>query len=158
MSRFCLKIRLHGHGRDCWNYARHTSTARTLAAQTMGLDPTTILSIAPEMLAVGDLNSGAFKVSDNYLCWLGDDWSGGYDNVEQCTPGVTGVSAFTAIDAIIGWLQNTDKFPNLNTIVVSGHSLGGQFTHRYASLGNNRGNSAVDVHYWVGNPGELLIC
>jgi hypothetical protein len=151
----CLSLpRMHGHGRDCWNYAGHTSHARDLAAQTLGLDPSTILSIAPEMFAIGDMNSGSFDVEDGYLCWLGDEWSGGADNVEDCTPGITGVSAFTAIDAIVGWLQNTTMFPALNTIVVSGHSLGGQFTHRYVSLGNDRGNDQVEMQYWIGNPGE----
>jgi hypothetical protein len=124
----------------------------------MGLDPTTILSIAPEMFAVGDLNSGAFSLEDNYLCWFGDEWSGGADNVEDCTPGVTGVSAFTAIDAIVSWLQNTTRFPVLDTVIVSGHSLGGQFVHRYTSMGSNRGNSKVEMSYWIGNPGEFHPC
>ncbi|UZJ55781.1 hypothetical protein CBS101457_005101 [Exobasidium rhododendri] len=149
-------IQIHGSGRDCWNYAKHTSDARTLATQTLGLDPSTILSIAPEMFAVGDMHAGAFSPSDEYLCWLGDEWSGGADNVEACTPGVKGVSAFTAIDAIVAWLQNTTMFPSLNTIVVSGHSFGGQFTQRYSSLGSNRGNDQVEMHYWVGNPASYL--
>lgn len=119
----------------------------------MGLDARSVLSIAPELLGVGDLHSGAFASTDGYLCWLGDDWSAGADNVAECTPGVSGVSAFTAIDAIIDWLQNKTRFPSLDTIVVSGHSLGGQFVQRYASLGSGRNVDGVDVLYWVGNSG-----
>lgn len=141
---------------SCWNYAKHTSKARDEAAETMGLDPTTILSIAPEFLGIGDMKSGSFKASDNYLCWLGDDWSGGYQNIPDCTPGTTNVTSFQAMDALVAWSSDKSRFPNVDTVVVSGHSLGGQYVNRYAALGKPPQTDGVDLEYWVGNAASYL--
>lgn len=42
------------------------------------------------------------------------------------------VSSFEIIDALIADLLGSGVFPNLQHIVISGHSAGGQFTQRYA--------------------------
>ena len=43
------------------------------------------------------------------------------------------ISSFEVIDQIISHIAEPDLFPNLATIVVAGHSAGGQHVNRYAA-------------------------
>lgn len=49
---------------------------------------------------------------------------------------------------------NKATFPNINHIVVSGHSMGAQMLHRYAAVGKTRTQLGVQVpiSYYLGNP------
>lgn len=51
------------------------------------------------------------------------------------------------------YFANKAIYPNLNQIVVAGHSLGGQTINRYAVLGKNLGLS-TPIRYWMGNPND----
>ena len=46
-------------------------------------------------------------------------------------------------------------FPNLNQIVIAGHSLGAQTVQRYAAIGNQL-NTRSPISYWVGNPNSYV--
>jgi hypothetical protein len=43
----------------------------------------------------------------------------------------------------------------VETIVIAGHSEGGQMIHRYAQLSNHP-VVEPEVHYWIGNPASWL--
>jgi len=56
------------------------------------------------------------------------------------------------MDEILRQAANRKTFPNLKSIVVTGHSAGGQFTSRYALANNVHGSLGVPVRYIVSNP------
>lgn len=64
------------------------------------------------------------------------------------------VSSYAALDTIVAHLSDRTRFPNIEEIVVAGHSAGGQVTHRYAAGGMpSRG---VPIRYVVANPSTFL--
>jgi pimeloyl-ACP methyl ester carboxylesterase len=44
-----------------------------------------------------------------------------------------GISSYAVVDTMVGLLRN-GNFPNLNWVIIAGHSAGGQFTQRYAAF------------------------
>ena len=63
-----------------------------------------------------------------------------------------GVSSFDFMDEIVRRLSRKDVFPNLKSIVVAGHSAGGQFVVRYAMLNQLHDIVGVSISYVVSNP------
>src|SRR5206468_4029883 len=61
----------------------------------------------------------------NWPC-LGDSWRSGGLAVGSA------VSSFDLLDEILRRVSMREVFPNLKSIVVAGHSAGGQFVTRYA--------------------------
>jgi hypothetical protein len=64
----------------------------------------------------------------NELYW-GTGWVSGYNSENGSPP----TSSFKVMDEMIGKLLDRSLYPNLQEIVVVGHSAGGQFTQRYAA-------------------------
>lgn len=66
------------------------------------------------------------------------------------------VSAFTIIDTFLKKFADKKVFPNLKTIVLTGHSAGGQLTQRYAIGTQIEKELSSDIHirYVVANPGS----
>ena len=64
-------------------------------------------------------------------------------------------SSFYVLDQLIHYFDNTTLFPNVNQIVLAGHSLGGQMLQRYASISTDVSNTNSPVTYWIGNPNSL---
>lgn len=131
----------------------------TCRAQSLGITPNAAqetIVIAPKFRStVYDNNNPA-----GYHVWNGDNWSKGSESV------TTGhVSSYAVIDAMIGTLAGSSRsfgglqrrFPNLEMIVIAGHSAGGQFAHRYAATNGRDGNlGGVRMRYIVANPSSYL--
>jgi cyanophycinase len=66
------------------------------------------------------------------------------------------VSSFTLIDTIIKRISDSNKFPNLRKILVTGHSAGGQFTQRYAIGSKIDREVTVDVEFVPSNPSSYM--
>ena len=69
------------------------------------------------------------------------------------------VSSFDAIDAILEILGDHRRFPNLKTVVLAGHSAGGQLLQRYAVVGRGGDlleRSGIRVRYVVANPSSYV--
>ena len=64
------------------------------------------------------------------------------------------VSPFDVLDKVIDHFLDRKQYPNLNTVVVSGFSLGAQLTQRYIALRKN----ALDarVNFGVSAPGSFM--
>jgi pimeloyl-ACP methyl ester carboxylesterase len=62
------------------------------------------------------------------------------------------LSAFDFMDEILSRLARKDVFPNLKTIVVAGHSAGGQFVTRYEMLNQIQEKLGIPLSYVVANP------
>jgi pimeloyl-ACP methyl ester carboxylesterase len=62
------------------------------------------------------------------------------------------LSSFDFMDEILRRLARKGVFPNLKTIVVAGHSAGGQFVTRYEMLNQIHDKLGIAVSYVVANP------
>jgi hypothetical protein len=67
------------------------------------------------------------------------------------------MSSYEVMDRILRALGDRSRFPNLRTIVVTGHSAGGQYTQRYA-IGTqvDRELPGVELRYVVANPSSYM--
>ena len=110
------------------------------------------LLVVPQFLA--DMDLPAHGLPPDTLHWGRDSWMAG-DPAHGPAP----VSSFEAIDAILAHLADPALFPNLKTVVVAGHSGGGQVVERYAVVG--KGEAAltakgIHVRYVVANPSSYV--
>jgi len=138
----------HGLLRDADVYLKSGEAARAEAGDA---GHGTLL-IVPQFLA--DIDIPAHGLPAETLRWGRDSWMAG-DPAHGPAP----VSSFEAIDAILARLADRALFPNLATVVVAGHSGGGQVVERYAVVG--RGEAAltatgVHVRYVVANPSSYV--
>jgi cyanophycinase len=78
-------------------------------------------------------------------------WKYGYKSQDSDS-----VSSFTLIDTMISRIEKSDRFPNLKSIVITGHSAGGQFTQRY-SVGSMINSKVVaEVEFVPSNPSSYM--
>lgn len=140
-------IIVHGQGRNADNYF----VSGVLAALAAGRLQDSLV-IAPRLAS----NSGGGcrdTLDPGEISWTcgGDaDWRGG-----GSAKGAN-VFAFDLIDELIRQLSDRDVFPNMKTVVVSGHSAGGQFANRYSILAKSDRAGTVAVKYAVLNPSTYL--
>jgi pimeloyl-ACP methyl ester carboxylesterase len=135
-------IVVHGAGRDADNYFRTALAATFLAG---ALDDTIVIS--PRFASNGGGCMDMLAPAEvNWPC-NGDSWrSGGTaTNDEKLT-------SFEFMDEILRRLTRKETFPNLGTIVVSGHSAGGQFVTRYEMANQVHDKLGLPVSYVVANP------
>jgi pimeloyl-ACP methyl ester carboxylesterase len=143
---------VHGINRDADNHFR---TALAAAFLANALNDTVI--VAPRFAS----NSGApgnetgncpdMLASDeaNWICenQRPDTWRSGGVAI-----GGNQLSSFDFMDEILCRLARKEFFPNLRTIVVAGHSAGGQFVTRYEMLNQVHDKLGIQVSYVVANP------
>ncbi|SJX60648.1 uncharacterized protein SRS1_11876 [Sporisorium reilianum f. sp. reilianum] len=165
-------IMLHGLGRDAWAYFDLTresllnATSRTeRSSHRPRLRFDEVVVMAPVFTNLED--PGCYPVDDqknptsNALVWNASSWAQGADSVypnsiydaEGKLFQPPGVSSYEALDAAVAWFSNKTVFPNINTIIVAGHSLGAQMVQRYALIGAVP-SATVPVHFVVANPGS----
>jgi pimeloyl-ACP methyl ester carboxylesterase len=137
-------IMIHGLGRDADNYYRHVLAAAFLAG---ALDDTVV--IAPRFAS----NEGGpckDQLAPGELGWRcqprNDTWrTGGAALGSE-------VTSFDIVDELLRRLARKEVFPNLRTLVVAGHSAGGQFVSRYEMANQVHERLAVKPTYLVANP------
>jgi pimeloyl-ACP methyl ester carboxylesterase len=134
---------------------RNADTYRAIAEAApaaSGVDLESVLLVEPQFL--DEVDAAAQHLPAETLRWTGTNWEGGDD-----ADGPASISSFAALDAILARLADRATFPALNTVVVAGHSGGGQLVQRYAVAG--RGDSAlikagIHVRYIVANPSSYV--
>ncbi len=135
-------IIVHGTSRDPDNYFRNG-----LAAEFLGnaLEDTAL--IVPRF-ASADGNCHD-KLDDNEVAYPcnGDSWRAGGP-----APKNKSITSFDFMDEILRKLALKKAFPNLKTIVIAGHSAGGQFVHRYEMSNTVHEKLGLPVTYVVANP------
>ena len=149
-------IFVHGIKRDADNHFRTALAAAFLA--DVGDDT---LIVAPRFAS----NSGA-KGNEAGHCgdvletheanWVCDDrrtdtWRTGGTEV-----GDSGIASFDYMDRIVRLLADKHAFPNLRTIVIAGHSAGGQFVTRYEMTNAIHEQPGVRISYVVANPSSYV--
>ena len=136
-------VMVHGAGRDADNYFRTAVAAAFLAG---ALDDTVV--IAPRF-ASNEGRGCADKLDGNEVNWPcgGDSWrSGGVSSSNH------NLTSYDFADEILRKLARKSVFPNLQTIVVAGHSAGGQFVTRYEMANKVHDTLGVKIDYVVSNP------
>lgn len=141
-------VMFHGKGRDVEGYYRTAQEAADIAGSA-GRD--TVL-IAPQFLDTVDIE--AHHLPAEVLRWQGTDWEAGATAAAPFP-----LSTFDVIDALLKRLADRASFPNLKTIVVAGHSGGGQLVQRYAVVGRVAAALAdVGIHlrFVIANPSSYI--
>jgi hypothetical protein len=135
-------IMVHGTNRDADNYFRTAIGAAFLGA---ALDDTIV--IAPRIAsAAGNCRD---TLAANEVSWscTGDSWRSG--GTSASTDKLT---SFDFVDELLRKLAKKDAFPNLKSIVVAGHSAGGQYVNRYSMANHVHETLGLPVTYIVANP------
>ncbi|WP_206950976.1 alpha/beta hydrolase [Trinickia acidisoli] len=140
-------ILIHGRLRNADAYFELAQQARAAG----GHDDETLL-IVPQFLAAADV--AAHRLAPDALHWEWTGWMGG-----DAALGPAPLSSFDALDAILELLAQRTRFPSLETVVVAGHSGGGQVVQRYAVV--TRGESqltgqGIALRYVIANPSSYV--
>lgn len=136
-------IVIHGNGRDASGYFDST----LMAAEERGvLDETFI--IAPSF------KISSIKTVPDLLYWDGN--SGWKVGDKSSTNLKSRFSSFEIVDLFVKELNDKSRFPNLQEIVVIGHSAGGQFVNRYAAGNSVDKAGKVSMRYVVANPSSYM--
>ena len=141
---------VHGQGRNADGYFRHMLAAGFLAD---ALHNTLIIS---PRFASNNGKSCLDKMEDKEVGWIcsgPESWRSG--GMRAKVSGLE-LNSFDFMDAILLKLSNDKVFPNLKTIVIAGHSAGGQYVNRYQfsnqvhdKLAAERG---IQISYVIANP------
>lgn len=173
-------IVIHGLLRDPWNYANDVRKLAPTSEKHFGshiskqtlnalekvtdsnIDMDSVAVMAPYFPNGADkgyaypwtegLASGKGSTS-NALVWAGSQWSAGSDN--EYPHNSRNTSSFYVLDTLIRYFDDKTLFPNLNEIVLVGHSMGGQMLQRYAAIGDQL-DTISPVTLWVGNPDSMV--
>jgi pimeloyl-ACP methyl ester carboxylesterase len=138
----------HGKGRDVEGYYQTALKAAAIAGNASG----NTVFIAPQFLTNED--ECADCKSGKLLHWRGTAWESG-------TPalGPAHISTFEIIDFLLAHLADRSLFPNLESIILAGHSGGAQLTQRYAVVGKQLAalrQSGIRLRFVIANPSSYL--
>jgi pimeloyl-ACP methyl ester carboxylesterase len=135
-------IMVHGTLRN----ADHYFTTATGAAFLAGALGDTIVISPAFHSADGHCHD---KLAANEVSWScnGDSWRSGGTSASD-----PNLASFDFIDRILKDLADKKTFPNLQAIVVAGHSAGGQFVSRYEMANRVHETLGTPVTYVVANP------
>jgi pimeloyl-ACP methyl ester carboxylesterase len=138
----------HGKGRDVEGYYRAALRAADLAG---GDAADTTIVVAPQFLNEEDARAHGLPI--NVLRWRQGAWEAGVD-----AAGPSPINAYTVIDDIVARLADRNVFPNLRTIVLAGHSGGGQAMQRYAIVGHAEklAGEGIHIRYVIANPSSYM--
>jgi pimeloyl-ACP methyl ester carboxylesterase len=146
---------VHGINRDADSHFRTALAAAFLAGT---LNDTAI--VAPRFASnssgpgnqTGSCRDTIAPDEANWVCDPSrpDTWRSGGGEV-----GNDKLTSFDFMDEIIRRLARKDVFPNLKTIVVAGHSAGGQFVIRYEMSNQVHDSVGVPISYIVSNPSSF---
>ncbi|MDB5689016.1 MAG: hypothetical protein JWL91_892 [Sphingomonas bacterium] len=135
-------IMVHGTLR---NGDLYFSTALAAAFIGKALDDTVVIS--PNFSSAA--GRCADKLAPNEISWScgGDSWRSG--GVAASDPKLT---SFDLVDKLVRMLADKAVFPNLKSVVIAGHSAGGQFVNRYSMANRIHDSAGVAMSYVVANP------
>lgn len=110
------------------------------------------LVIAPQFLEETDIVQHHLPATT--LRWAPTAWSGGEDAI-----GPEAASSYDVLDRALVTLIDRDLFPNLKTVIIAGHSAGGQVVSRYVVVGTGPTDllkAGMKVHIVIANPSSWL--
>ena len=113
-------IVIHGFNRNADEYFENMLSV----VQSLDLEDR-IIVIAPDFSTQDD------NPDDQEILWTSNSWKVGSLSVYKTNK--QQLSSFSVIDKIITDLNNEQNYPDLNTILVTGHSAGAQYTYLYSA-------------------------
>lgn len=148
-------IVIHGARRDPQNYHAGMIQALQQITDNDEISPDTVSIVAPYFVNDDDEGVG-YAAGSRALVWNTDEWAGGSNNVLPASSKT--ISAFEVLDQIIKYYGDRSRFPNINQIVVSGHSMGAQMAQRYAAVAKTPRQLGIStpVSYYIGDPNSLV--
>lgn len=145
----------HGASRNAFDYFSYVVNS----ARTVGCEGSTII-IAPQILTESDLVDDELE-DDPLLAYFSDGWREGDNSLDTDDHSrIMTASNFEFYDEILTRLANRDIFPNLQKIIFTGHSAGGQVANRYAA-GTQIPDTVlrpagIQIRFVVANPSSYL--
>ena len=139
-----------GKPRDAWKYANLYRNALSVvyANETSGVANGTVMIVSP--IWMNELDQQAGAVQGNELYFHGSEWeAGGASRGPKLNRSLT---TYSVLDNFTDSFFNKALYPSLNQVVIAGHSMGGQASHRYAILKKQKAYDP-NMSFWVGNPG-----
>ena len=134
-------VMVHGAGRDADNYFR-----TSVGAAFFGNALEDTIVVAPR-LASNDGRGCRDTLGEHETSWNCGSWRSGGPALSDDQ-----VTSFDFMDDILRKLARKEVFPNLKSIVVAGHSAGGQFVTRYEMANQVHDRLGVAITYVVSNP------
>jgi pimeloyl-ACP methyl ester carboxylesterase len=141
-------IIFHGKGRDVEGYYRTLLEA----ADSAGLAARDTIFIAPQFLDAEDAD--AHHLPGDVLRWHSTDWESGASALAPFP-----LSSYEVVDAMLARLGDRSLFPNLKTVVLAGHSGGGQLIQRYAIVGRplaTLAQNGIHLRFVIANPSSYV--
>jgi hypothetical protein len=143
---------VHGINRDADNHFRTALAAAFLdgaTADTVIVAPRFASNSHAPGNEGGDCGDTLAPGEANWFCenQRPDTWRSGGPEVSHAD-----VASFDFLDEIIRRLADKHLFPRLQTIIVAGHSAGGQFVSRYEMTNAVHDPPGVKISYVVANP------
>ncbi|KAL1648097.1 hypothetical protein SLS58_002424 [Diplodia intermedia] len=151
-------IVVHGLNRDPNTYMSNMLSALAQVSGHPEVSTDSVAILAPYFTNGDDKSTGGYPWVDgkgsttSALVWKGSQWASGANNQYPKTQ--TTVSSYAVLDQLTTYFDNKTLFPNINQIVVAGHSLGAQTVQRYCEVGDNL-STRTPVVYWIGNPNSF---
>jgi pimeloyl-ACP methyl ester carboxylesterase len=136
-------IMVHGSLRNADHYFATATAAAFLATV---LDDTLIIAPAFRSWDGDDCQDKLQPPEVSWSCHA-DSWRSGGPATSD--PALT---SFDFMDEIVRRVADRRVFPNLATIVIAGHSAGGQFVSRYEMANRAHDSLGVAVSYVIANP------
>jgi hypothetical protein len=119
-------IVIHGTLRNAEDYFQTIKTA----ANRVSSSTLNTLIIAPQFLTKDDIDFHSLDAE--HLYWTNSGWKAGSISRDQITnPRPERISSYAVLDSLM--LHLAVQFPNLESIVFTGHSAGGQVVQRMAA-------------------------
>lgn len=117
---------VHGTNRNADDYFANME----IAAESVANLTENTLIIAPQFLTETDIDFHGLDTE--HLYWTSGGWkSGSNSRSEANNPRPARIPSYAVLDSLLTHL--TRQFPNLTSIVLTGHSAGGQVTQRMAA-------------------------
>lgn len=139
------------------NSAENVASLMTLS----GVEGEQVLILAPHFSLDVDIMRFASHLPENgrtVARWIMDDpWQYGGESVLPNRN--KGITSFTAMDILLLYLSDRQRFPYLQQVVIAGHGIGADFVQRYAAMGRATDILIKDnlpVRFVVANPSTLM--
>ncbi|WFD33286.1 hypothetical protein MCUN1_000099 [Malassezia cuniculi] len=138
-----------GYYRESWLYVNYVGNAYKIAQQDMGVSGDEVLIIAPMFLNTDDKNAGGVAKGQIYFQSTGWEAAGVSRGPNNFT-----MSSFKLMDEVLAHLLDSGNFPNIEKVILAGHSMGAQANLRYAILTNRP--TSDPLGFLIANPASFL--
>ncbi|TWJ04754.1 hypothetical protein JN11_00475 [Mucilaginibacter frigoritolerans] len=123
-----LLVYIHGinrNGEDYFEYGERMLRATNKKKET--------LLIAPQYANAEDLDY--YQLGNDFLYWKKAEWKDGHTSISSDNrPQSLKISSYEVLDSLLTAVLSSGKFPNIQRVIVCGHSAGGQFVQRYSAI------------------------